>query len=158
VVLIESYAPLFVNVNPGASQWGTNLIGYDALSSYGSPSYYAQMMFGTHVGDVVLPVITDGGPRFFQSVTRDTKSGTIYAKLVNAASAPQPVTFDIQGMTRVSPTATLTLLTSASPKDTNTITEPTKVVPVTSKLTGIGKDFTYTLPPNSIAVLEIGAK
>ena len=40
LVVLESYAPMLVNVNNGASQWGTNLIGYDALSSYGSPSYY----------------------------------------------------------------------------------------------------------------------
>ena len=56
VVVIASYAPLLVNVNPGARQWGTNLIGYDALNSYGSPSYYAQQMFGQNLGDVVLPV------------------------------------------------------------------------------------------------------
>lgn len=56
VVVLESYAPLLVNVNPGARQWGTNLIGYDALNSFGSPSYYVQKMFGTNRGDVVLPV------------------------------------------------------------------------------------------------------
>ncbi len=28
-------------------QWSSDLIGYDALTSYGSPSYYAQMMFST---------------------------------------------------------------------------------------------------------------
>jgi len=56
VVVLESYAPLLVNVNPGARQWGTNLIGYDALSSFGSPSYYVQKMFGTNRGDVILPV------------------------------------------------------------------------------------------------------
>jgi alpha-L-arabinofuranosidase len=56
VVQISSYAPLFVNVNRGARQWGTNLIGYDALSSFGSPSFYAQAMFGANRGDVVLPV------------------------------------------------------------------------------------------------------
>src|SRR5205823_461673 len=33
-----------------------NLIGYDALHSFGSPSYYVQKMFGTNRGDVVLPV------------------------------------------------------------------------------------------------------
>ncbi len=38
-VVIECYAPLLVNVNPGAWQWKTNLIGYDALRSFGSPSY-----------------------------------------------------------------------------------------------------------------------
>ena len=56
IVVLESYAPLLVNVNPGARQWGTNLIGYDALKSFGSPSYYVQKMFGTNRGDVTLPV------------------------------------------------------------------------------------------------------
>ncbi|HEY3267816.1 MAG TPA: alpha-L-arabinofuranosidase C-terminal domain-containing protein [Armatimonadota bacterium] len=56
VVRMACYAPLLVNVNPGASQWGTNLIGYDALSSFGSPSYYMQSMFSRNRGDVVLPV------------------------------------------------------------------------------------------------------
>ena len=54
IVLMASYAPLFVNVNPGGMQWRTDLIGYDALNSYGSPAYYAQKMFSTHHGDTVL--------------------------------------------------------------------------------------------------------
>ncbi len=45
-VLMECYAPLFVNVSPAdtekgypkAMQWNTNLIGYDALHSFGSAS------------------------------------------------------------------------------------------------------------------------
>jgi hypothetical protein len=58
IVLLESYAPLFVNVSDlargGSMQWPSDLIGYDALTSYGSPSYYAQVMFSTHHGDNVL--------------------------------------------------------------------------------------------------------
>jgi alpha-L-arabinofuranosidase len=62
-VVMECYAPLLVNVSPEdpvkgypkAWQWSTNLIGYDALRSFGSPSYYAQVMFGQNQGDVVLP-------------------------------------------------------------------------------------------------------
>ena len=57
-VLISSYAPLLVNVNKGGAQWGTNLIGYNALSCFGSPSYYMQAMFGANRGDVVLPETT----------------------------------------------------------------------------------------------------
>ncbi|HZZ27678.1 MAG TPA: alpha-L-arabinofuranosidase C-terminal domain-containing protein [Pirellulales bacterium] len=66
LVVIAAYAPLFVNVSQltpppddrrGASmQWPTDLIGYNALSSYGSPSYYAQVMFSQNRGDTVLPV------------------------------------------------------------------------------------------------------
>jgi alpha-L-arabinofuranosidase len=45
-----------VNVNQGASQWQTNLIGYDALHSFGSASFYAQKMYSNNRGDRVLPV------------------------------------------------------------------------------------------------------
>ncbi len=63
VVLISSYAPLFVNVNPHAHQWGTNLIGYDALTTFGSPSYYVQKMFNTNQGNTILPVEISQAPR-----------------------------------------------------------------------------------------------
>jgi len=55
-VLLNCYAPLLVNVNKGAWQWPTNLIGYDADECFGSPSYYAQSMFSKAWGDTVLPV------------------------------------------------------------------------------------------------------
>jgi alpha-L-arabinofuranosidase len=56
IVVMHCYAPLFVNVSPGAMQWATDLIGYDALSCFGSPAYYAQKMFSENRGDTVLPV------------------------------------------------------------------------------------------------------
>lgn len=63
-VVMECYAPLLVNVGsaypqkdyPRAWQWNTNLIGYDALYSFGSASYHAQAMLAQNRGDVVLPV------------------------------------------------------------------------------------------------------
>ncbi|MBV9849811.1 MAG: hypothetical protein JO250_09085 [Armatimonadetes bacterium] len=69
-VSLESYAPLLVNVSPAdpdkgyprAWQWGTNLIGYDALHSFGSPSYYAQAMFGQNKADIVLPTALQAAP------------------------------------------------------------------------------------------------
>ncbi len=62
-VVMQCYAPLFANVNPedrakGSPrgwQWNTNLIGYDALHAFGSPSYYVLAMFGQNKGDLVLP-------------------------------------------------------------------------------------------------------
>jgi alpha-L-arabinofuranosidase len=67
---LECYAPLLVNVNPAdpakgypkAWQWPTNLIGYDALHSFGSPSYYAQAMFAQNKGDRVLSSKFDVAP------------------------------------------------------------------------------------------------
>jgi alpha-N-arabinofuranosidase len=62
VVNMNCYAPLLVNVNPGGRQWAVNLIGYDALNSFGSPSYYVQKMFSNNRGDVVLPANFDELP------------------------------------------------------------------------------------------------
>jgi alpha-L-arabinofuranosidase len=56
LIPIQCYAPLLVNVNHGGKQWDINLIGYDALNSFGSPSYYAFCMFSANHGDEVLPV------------------------------------------------------------------------------------------------------
>lgn len=55
VVVMQAYAPLLVNVNHGAWQWPTNLIGYNAIDSFGSVSYWAQCMLNQNMGDVVLP-------------------------------------------------------------------------------------------------------
>jgi alpha-L-arabinofuranosidase len=62
LVVMEAYAPLLVNVNPGGRQWDTDLIGYDALRSFGSPSYYVQKMFAENHGQVVLPVEINATP------------------------------------------------------------------------------------------------
>jgi alpha-N-arabinofuranosidase len=63
VIQMNAYAPVFVNVNPGGRQWAVDLIGYDALTSFGSPSYYVQKMFSNNRGDVVLPATFENLPR-----------------------------------------------------------------------------------------------
>ena len=74
LVVMECYAPLFVNVNPGARQWPTNLIGYDALTSFGSPSYYVQKMYRDFHGDRVLPVDVKVEHRPSQTASADPQS------------------------------------------------------------------------------------
>ena len=61
VVVLASYAPLLVNISPKASEWGTNLIGFDALRSYVSPAYYTQQLFSLYHGDTVVPATLTGG-------------------------------------------------------------------------------------------------
>jgi alpha-N-arabinofuranosidase len=191
LVIMESYAPLFVNVNKGGMQWPTDLIGFDAMGSYGSPAYYAQQMFSTHHGDVVLPVTAQGVPTrewqppapggrrgapgtptpppqpappaqqvpmVFFDATRDSQTGTIYLKVVNRAGTPQPVQVEISGLSAVEAKGQAITLSASSPDDTNSITEPTKIVPVTTNVDGLGANFTRTFPPYSITVLEMKGK
>jgi len=126
IVLLSCYAPLFVNVSQlngqGRSmQWASDLIGYDALTSYGSPSYYAQKMFSTLHGDQILatdsqniptregqPRAQSGGnvaPRqlrqIFFDATRDNQSGIIYLKVVNAAGTAKQINIQINGAQKI---------------------------------------------------------
>ncbi|MEO5714220.1 MAG: alpha-L-arabinofuranosidase C-terminal domain-containing protein, partial [Luteolibacter sp.] len=156
IIKMQCYAPLLVNVNPGAYQWRPDLIGYDALSSYGSPSYYAFQMFSTNVGDEILSV-TSADTAVQGSATRDSKTGEIILKLVNPEPTPQSLPIDIKGVTALDPKATMITLTG-KPKDVNTIAEPKKVAPVTTTLEDIKPGFTCTLPPHSVVVLKLKAR
>jgi alpha-N-arabinofuranosidase len=179
VVVLSCYAPLFVNVNPGGMQWKSNLIGYDTLGSYGSPSYYAQKMFNACLGDTVAPITAENIPTrtwqpptpkngkvpepkqvplLFTVATRDTAKGLLYLKVVNTGSASQTVTINLKGASSVAAEGTAVVLTSDKPGDTNTIKEPTKVVPVTTKIAGLGRSFSRTFAPYSINVLTIQAR
>jgi alpha-N-arabinofuranosidase len=156
IVKMQCYAPLFVNVNPGAYQWRPDLIGYDALRSYGSPSYYAFRMFSRNHGDEILKATLDT-TSVIGSVTRDSEQGLIFVKLVNPQSAPQPLTLDLEGVATLKSTATATTL-AAAPDEYNSINDPVKVVPVTTKVSGIKPVFSYTLPANSITVLKLESR
>lgn len=159
LIVMASYAPLFVNVNPGGMQWESNLIGYNALTSYGAPSYYAQAMFAEYLGtEVPASSVTGGGERFFYSVTRDAAKGAVFLKLVNASSVAQPVAIEMTGANSVAATGTLVSLSGATLAETNTISAPTRIVPVKTALKSAGAKFSHTVPPYTVQVLELQAK
>ncbi|MEO7493437.1 MAG: alpha-L-arabinofuranosidase C-terminal domain-containing protein [Massilia sp.] len=181
VVEMSCYAPLLVNANPGGMQWKSNLIGYDVQSSYGSPSYHVQKMFSNYLGNVSLPVKAEKVstqtwqqaarketpqvlppakevPTMFFSATKSDQRGEIYLKVVNAIGNAQTVQVDLAGAARVAAEGKAIVLASAAKEDTNTIAEPTKVVPVTSKASGLGKQFSYSFAPYSVTVLVLSTK
>jgi alpha-N-arabinofuranosidase len=154
LIVMASYAPLLVNVNPGAMQWETDLIGYDTLKSYGSPAYYAQVMFGSYVGDHTLGSNLEGAsPKFFYSVTRNSAKKRIYLKLVNALSTPQPLDIDFTG-TKFAGTAKLVTLSAHDTQATNTIDHPAQIIPVETALHNVTVHLSRTMPALSIQVIE----
>ncbi len=156
IVIMASYAPLFVNVNPGGMQWATDLIGYDALSSYGSPSYWAQVLFGSYLGtEVVASTVMNGGPRVYTSVTRDEKLHKLFVKVVNASSEMTSVHIVLTGIAKVNPQAKLVTLSGQTPNATNSITHPDAIVPVEHGVELAGAQFEQSFAPYSINVLEI---
>ncbi len=156
IIVMHGYAPLLVNVSPGARQWRPNLIGYDALRVYGSPSYHAIKLFSTHLGDEILKA-SAAGTDVLVSVTRDGASGTIYVKLVNPADAEAPVQIDVRGARALAPVATAITIAAAYDA-TNSIDMPETVVPKTSTVGGVKPGFTYTVPAHGIVVLVLSSR
>ena len=154
IIVMASYAPLLVNVDPGGMQWETDLIGYTAMKSYGSPSYYAQVLFSKCLGDHTLKSSLEGaGPRFFYSITGSAAKKHLYLKLVNADSTPQPVDIDLSGV-KLAGTAKLISLSAPDTQATNTIDNPDQIVPVESTLNNVSSHFHHTLPGYSIQVID----
>ena len=154
VVVMSSYAPLLVNVHNGGMQWHPDLIGYDGLSSYGSPSYYVLSLFAAKVGDTVPESsLTGVGPRVAYSVTES--NGKVYLKIVNGVPAPQELEIDLSGVSAVTGPAKVTRLHALSPVDTNTIADPKHIVPVESTIPVTGTKFKHSLPGYSFEVIEL---
>ncbi len=156
IVIMASYAPLLVNVNPGGMQWESDLIGYDTLTSYGSPSYYAQVMFSNHIGDEILNTQLNGAaPKLFYSATRKSGDGTVYLKLVNASSAPQSLHIELNGAKAIGKSGELIALSAKTTAATNSITQPAAIVPVERGVHDIAAKFSYTVPGFTIQILEL---
>ncbi|HUB78871.1 MAG TPA: alpha-L-arabinofuranosidase C-terminal domain-containing protein [Bryobacteraceae bacterium] len=158
IVVMASYAPLLVNVNPKGTQWESDLIGYDALRSYGSPSYYAQVMFGSYLGDVTLDAKLDSAvPKLFYSVTRNTAKKQIYVKLVNASSVPKAIDIDLAGA-KLAGNAKLVSLSAKDTQTTNTIDQPTRIIPAESTIRTDGDKLHHSMPGYSIQVIALNLK
>jgi len=157
LIAMHCYAPLFVNINPGGMQWKTDLIGYNAQQSYGSPAYYAQVMFASHIGDVTpkSELKADAGVFLPYSVTRDTRTGKVFVKVVNTGGDARPVKLVLNGLGNVRTEGQAVTLHADGPTDTNSITEPTKIMPVSAPLKNVAPTFEYTFPAWSITVLEL---
>jgi alpha-N-arabinofuranosidase len=165
-VVMECYAPLFVNVSaadpargyPRAWQWNTNLIGYDALRSFGSPSYHAQVMLAQNKGDVVLPLKLDvpgaASGSAFATATLDKTKRAVILKVVNAGATPLDTNVNVRGVDRVEPTATAVVL-AGDPTAVNTLGDPRKVAPKQETVAGASASFRHTFPPHSLTILRL---
>jgi alpha-N-arabinofuranosidase len=156
LIKMQCYAPLLVNVNPGARQWRPDLIGYNAISAYGSPSYYAIQMFSRNLGDETLN--TSSVETSVQGcATRDNKTGEIFLKLVNPETNSVSLKIEISGVAALASKGSAITL-AGNPDDSNSITQPKRIVPITKTVRGVKPGFVYTMSPNSIVVLKLKSR
>ncbi|HYJ64172.1 MAG TPA: alpha-L-arabinofuranosidase C-terminal domain-containing protein, partial [Parafilimonas sp.] len=94
-------------------------------------------------------------PTIFYAATINDTTGTIYLKIVNTTAKKETVKINLNGVMKLAAEATLVVVKGNRPDETNTITEPEKIVPVTSTIKGIKPSFTRTLDPYSVNILEL---
>ncbi|MFL6256386.1 MAG: alpha-L-arabinofuranosidase C-terminal domain-containing protein [Pyrinomonadaceae bacterium] len=158
VVRMTSYAPLFAHVD--AWQWTPNLIWFDNLRSFGTPSYYVQKLFGTNRGTAVLPVTLDGSEQngqssLYASASLDARTGEVILKLVNAAPEESQARIRLNGLRPGRRSVRALVLASADLKAENSLAEPTKLSPAEARLEVSSNELVYKLAPNSLNVLRI---
>ncbi len=155
LIIMASYAPLLVNVSPGAMQWPTDLIGFDAGTTYASPSYWAQCLFAAHLGDgTVRSAIAGENKRFFYSATVSSGERLLHLKLVNASNVDQPLSVELTGINGAHK-AKMTSLHGATFQATNSINDPEAIHPIESTVPVPGSTWTHTVPAFTIEVLDI---
>lgn len=158
VVKIASYAPLFGHVD--AWQWSPNLIWFDNLRSFGTPSYYVQKLFSQNGGTDILPVTINGSgengqQQLYTSALRNAKTGEVILKLVNTGPNTMPVHINLAGAGRITKPAQAIVLASDDLKTENSLDAPKRLVPVEQGATISKAEFDYTLPGQSLTVLRL---
>lgn len=99
VVAMSSYAPLLCK--EGYANWNPDMIYFnnDTITSL-TPSYYTQLLFGTHSGDRYvasrLSLPEDIAYRVAASVVKDSKTGRTYLTVVNAL--PTTLNLSVEGL------------------------------------------------------------
>ncbi|MHA6802617.1 alpha-L-arabinofuranosidase C-terminal domain-containing protein [Salinifilum ghardaiensis] len=156
VVRMASYAPLLAK--QGAAQWEPDMIWFNDRDWWGSANYEVQRLFMNNIGDHVVPSTADRSPGepaaepFRQVVTRDTRSGDLIVKVVNAQDSAARTRIDLGGA-EVDPVARGTVL-QAAPEAENTETDR-PVRPDKFTVDGVGASFEHTFEPHSVTFLRI---
>ena len=158
VVNMASYAPLFAHVD--GWQWTPDLIWFDNLHAYGSPSYYVQKLFANNRGTQVVPIelnntVMAGQDSLYASACIDTKTNELIIKIVNTIGKAQSVAFDVEELKKTDAIASVTVLQRDDMNAVNSFELPMNISPVEGKLVLKGKRLQMDLVGNSLSVIRV---
>jgi alpha-L-arabinofuranosidase len=88
-------------------------------------------------------------------VSRASASGEIIIKVANVSGESIDTHINIDGVTSVGSSAEVSTLTSADPRDENTLDAPMKIAPKSKTIQGVAKEFHYTFDPNSVTIMRL---
>ena len=155
VVQMSAYAPLLAHVD--GWQWTPNLIWFDNLRSFGTPSYYAQQMFGANRGSRALPIDINGSGAngtegIYASAAIGAAPDIVIVKLVNPGPVSRTIRFTFPPGIVARVGSTVTALAGDLHAE-NTLANPTLVAPAATFDSDL---HDHPLPPHSFTVFEFG--
>jgi len=167
VVIAASYAPLFVNDHD--HRWDPNAIVFNASQSYGSPSYYNQVIWadsfsGLTAGSVHTVNYTSNADRSLAlavAVGRASfPAGSIVyvLKLVNSRATSQTITVSLNNLppsAKLRPTANVISLGSPRASDKNSFEEPMLVSPKAGTIDIPSATFPVTVDPYTVLIVRV---
>jgi alpha-L-arabinofuranosidase len=115
---------------------------------------------GSHVrcylDDKLIYDFQDKGlPTLAATAGRVDKTGDVIVKIVNNADTARSLQINLDGIANVQPTGQATVMMGDSLEAENSLAQPTRIVPVTTTLTGIAPHFAYSAPPRSVSILKL---
>lgn len=109
-------------------------------------------------GELVHDATAPEPTTFYVVAGQDTQSGELVVKAINTGTEPVRANLETLGAKRIAAQGEVTVLTAASLTDNNTLEQPLKVQPITSRLKGAAASFTHEFPPHSLTVLRLKAR
>ncbi|MDO6432828.1 alpha-L-arabinofuranosidase C-terminal domain-containing protein [Flavitalea sp. BT771] len=158
VVAMASYAPLFAHVD--GWQWTPDLIWVDNLRVNGTPNYYVQKLFSVNKGTNVVPALRNnktlaGEDSLYASAVIDQAAGELIVKMVNVSATAQTVQLRIEGIKKLSGSATLTVLQSPALEAVNRLGEAAVVRPADKEVAVKGGKVNVDAGPYSFTVFKV---
>jgi alpha-L-arabinofuranosidase len=109
-------------------------------------------------GELVHDIQRTSLPSLYASATRDSKSGDIILKVVNASADKLDTGIHLKGEKELARSGEAIVLSSDNPADENSLDAPAKVSPKTQAFGLSGPDFNHVFPGNSFTVMRIGTQ
>lgn len=108
-------------------------------------------------GELIISSAIPQAQPVYVTSSRDAETGDIILKVVNATAEVNRVQVLLEnaGETYLNPVAEVQVLTGERRTATNSARNPEKVAPVSARLEGVGADFLYEAPANSVSVIRV---
>ena len=156
LVTMTSYAPLMAHTE--GWQWKTDLIWFNNLTSYGTPSYYVQKMYGQNAGTQLLHTVLNGEKaigqeNLYASAVFDEKTNEIIVKVVNTSTNTNKIKINLKGRS-VEPQIVTETLAYPELDAVNSIAFPSKISTKIAEQPWNTKTNRITLAAQSFTVIK----